>query len=153
LILEQQQRELDRMKLSDADKAQKIALQKQIEAAVISGKGWESLPEDVRKQADSPWFRSLLLFDPAEVMPRIKQRILIIHGDLDTHIQPHHADKLAELARARKKDAGPAEVVHLPGINHLLVPATTGDVQEYPLLSDKKVTPAVALTMVEWLKK
>ena len=131
LILEQQRRELDRMKLPDAEKAQKVALQKQIQAAVVSGTGWESLPEDVRKQADTPWFRSLLLSNPAAVMPKLKQPILIIQGDLDTQVAPHHADKLGELARARKKDAGPVEVVHLPGVNHLLVPATTGEVKEY----------------------
>jgi uncharacterized protein len=153
LILEQQQRELDRLKLSDEERAQRIALQKQIQAAVISGTGWDALPEDVRKQADSPWFRSLLMFNPAEVMPRVKQPILIVQGDLDTQVQPHNADKLAELARARKKDAGPVEVVHLPGVNHLLVPATTGDVQEYPQLKDKTVSPEVVSAIASWLKK
>jgi pimeloyl-ACP methyl ester carboxylesterase len=153
LILEQQQRELDRLKISDAEKAQKIALQKQIQAAVVSGTGWDALPEDVRKQADSPWFRSLLMFDPAEAMPRIKQPILIIQGDLDTQVPSHHADKLADLARARKKDAGPVEVVHVAGVNHLLVPATTGEVQEYPQLKDKTVSPEVASTIAGWLKK
>jgi pimeloyl-ACP methyl ester carboxylesterase len=153
LILEQQRRELDRLKLSDRERAEKIELQKQIQAAVVSGKGWESLPEDVRKQADSPWFRSLLLYDPAAVMPRIKQPILIIQGDLDTQVPPHHAEKLAELARARKKDAGGVEVIRLAGINHLLVRATTGDVEEYADLPDRTITPDVASTIDKWLKK
>jgi len=153
LILEQQRRELERLKLPEAERTKKIELQKQIQAAVVSGTGWESIPEEVRKQADSPWFRSVLLFDPAEIMPKIKQPILIIQGDLDAQVLPYHADKLAELARARKKDAGSVEVVHLPGINHLLVPATTGDVQEYPVLKEKTVTQAVSASMIEWLKK
>ena len=130
LMLEQQRRELDRMKVPEAEQAQKIALQKQIQAAVVSGNGWDGIPEEVRKQADTPWFRSLLLSDPAAVMREIKQPILIIQGDLDAQVPPHHAEKLAELARARKK-AGPVEVVHLAGVNHLLVPATTGEIQEY----------------------
>ncbi len=153
LILEQQQRELDRLKLSDQERTDKIELQKKIQAAVVSGKGWEALPEDVRKQADTPWFRSLLLFDPAEVMPRIKQPLLIVQGDLDTQVPPHHAEKLAALARARKKDAGGVEVVHLPGINHLLVPATTGEVSEYPTLEARTITPDVASTIAKWIKK
>jgi pimeloyl-ACP methyl ester carboxylesterase len=114
-------------KVADAEKLQKIELQRQIQAAVVSGKGWESLPPEVRKQADTPWFRSLLLFDPATVMPRIKQPILILQGDVDTQVPAHHADKLGELARARKKGAGSVEVVHLPGVNHLLARATTGE--------------------------
>jgi pimeloyl-ACP methyl ester carboxylesterase len=153
LVLEQQQRELDRLKLSEPEKAQKIALQKQIQAAVVSGNGWESVPEDMRKLADTPLFRSLLLFNPAEVMPQIKQPILIIQGDLDTQIPPHHAEALGDLARARKKGAGPVEVVHIPGVNHLLVPATTGEVAEYEQLKEKAITPKVATTIVDWLKK
>ena len=141
------------MKVPEAEKAQKVALQKQIQSAVIGGTGWESLPEDVRKQADTPWFRSLLLFDPATVMPKLKQPILIVQGDLDAQVQPHNAEKLGDLARARKKDAGPVEVVHLPGLNHLLVPATTGDVQEYPELKQKAISPEVAATITAWLKK
>ncbi len=153
LILEQQRRELDRLKLPDAEKAQKIALQKQIQAAVVSGTGWESVPEAMRKLAETPLFRSLLLFNPAEIMPQIKQPILIIQGDLDTQVPPHHADKLGDLARARKKGAGPVEVVHIPGVNHLLVPATTGEVAEYQQLKEKAITPKVATTIVDWLKK
>ena len=152
LILEQQQRELDRMKLPDAEKAQKVALQKQIQAAVISGSGWDALPEEVRKQADTPWFRSLLMSDPGAVLREIKQPILIIQGDLDVQVQPHHAEKLGELARARKK-AGAVEVVHIAGVNHLLVPATTGEVQEYSQLKQKSISPEVASTIVTWLKK
>jgi uncharacterized protein len=153
LILEQQQRELDRLKLPEAEKAQKIALQKQIQAAVVSGTGWESIPEEMRKLADTPIFRSQLLFNPAEIMPQIKQPVLIIQGDLDTQVPSHHADKLGDLARARKKGAGPVEVVHIPGVNHLLVPATTGEVAEYEHLKDRTITPKVATTIVDWLKK
>ncbi len=58
---------------------------------------------------------------------------------------------LAKLARARKK-AAPVELIHLPGINHLLVPAETGEVSEYPGLKDKTVTPAVSKAIVDWLK-
>ena len=66
-------------------------------------KGWEALPEDVRQPGGHAWFRSLLLFDPAQVMPHVKQPILIVQGDLDNAGAAAHADKLAELARARKK--------------------------------------------------
>jgi pimeloyl-ACP methyl ester carboxylesterase len=153
LVLEQQRQALEQTKLTDAQKAEKVALQKQIHDAVVSGKGWEALPEEVRKQADTPFFRSMLLLDPAQIMARIKQPILIVQGDLDTQVPPAHGDKLADLARARKKGAGPVEVVHIPGVNHLLVPATTGEVQEYAKLETRTITPKLATTIVEWLKK
>lgn len=153
LILEQQLNELDRLELPEAEKQQKIALQRQIQAAVVGGAGWESVPPELREQADTPWFRSLLMFDPAKVMPRVKQPILIVQGSLDRQVPPHHAEKLAGLARARKKGAGPVEVVLLPGVNHLMVAAVTGEVQEYPQLEKKEISPAVAPAIGTWLEK
>jgi pimeloyl-ACP methyl ester carboxylesterase len=152
LILDQQRHILDLMKTPDAERQAKIDLQQKIQAAVIADKGWEGIPPDLRKQADSPWFRSLLLFDPAKVMPKVKQPILIIQGELDTQVSPANADALATLARARKK-AAPVDLVHVPGVNHLLVPAKTGEVSEYGSLKDEKVAAAVSTAITDWLKK
>jgi len=152
LIMEQQRHALDLMGASEEQRKAKIELQARIQEAVITDKGWESIPKELREQADSAWFRSLLLFDPAKVMPEIEQPILIIQGDLDRQVFPHHADQLAALARNRKKSP-PVEAVHLPGINHLLVPAKTGDVSEYSSLPEKTITPAVVKTIADWLKK
>ena len=152
LILEQQSHQLDLMKVSGEERAEKIALQKKIQQAVLSGKGLDGLPPQIQKQADTPWFRSLLAFDPAAAMEKVSQPVLILQGDLDVQVPPHHADKLAALARARKKNAV-VEVVHIPGINHLLVPATTGEVQEYQALTEKKVSEQVSVTIADWLKK
>ena len=80
----------------------------------MTGVGWDGIPEEMRKRADSPWFKSLLEFDPAKWMPRVKQPVLIIQGALDTQVPPHHADKLEALAGQRKKKP-PVEVLRLPG--------------------------------------
>ena len=152
LILEQQGHSLDLLKVSDADRKAKIDIQQRIQTAVLSGVGWEGLPPEYRKAADTPWFRSLLQYDPATVMKRVKQPVLFVQGDLDKQVFPHHADKLAELARARDRKVA-VEVVHIPGVNHLLVAATTGEVSEYPTLADKKVSPEVATKIAEFLKR
>jgi len=152
LILEQQRHQLDLMKVSDEERKQKIDLQQRVQMAVVTENGWEGIPDDVRKQADTPWFRSLLQFDPAKVMPRVKQPILIVQGDLDTQVPPHHADALAQLANGRK-NAGKIETVHLPGVNHLLVKATTGEVQEYSQLAGKEISPDVASAIDTWLRR
>ena len=152
LILEQQQRLLDLMNTPPAERQAKIDLQKRIQQAVVTEKGWEGIPAELRQQAETAWFRSLLTFDPAAVMPKIKQPILVIQGDLDQQVFPHNADQLAELARKRKK-SGAVEALHLPGINHLLVPAKTGDVSEYVSLPDKNVTPAIAKAIADWLRR
>jgi pimeloyl-ACP methyl ester carboxylesterase len=150
LILEQQQSSLDRLKVPESERPSKVELQKKILDAAITGNGWEALPPDIRARADSPWYRSLLTFDPVEVMPRIKQPILVVHGELDKEVPPHHGQRLVAAANTRKK-APPATLVALPGLNHLLVPAKTGDVAEYPLLPEKRISADVARAIADWL--
>jgi pimeloyl-ACP methyl ester carboxylesterase len=150
LVLEQQLHVLDLMNTPPAERQAKIDLQRKIQTAVMTEKGWDAVPPDLRRQADSAWFRSFLLFDPAKTMKKIKQPILIVQGDLDKQILPSHADRLADLASARKKVRA-AEAVHVPGVNHLLVPAVTGEVSEYGSLSDKTISPSVVKTIADWL--
>jgi hypothetical protein len=151
LVLQQQEHMLDRSKISDADKQAKIALQKKIQQAVITGTGWDDVPAALRKQVDNPEFQSLLLFDPAKTMPDVRQPMLVVQGELDTQVEPSNADRLEALARKRK-NAPPVQVVKVPGVNHLLVPAATGEVDEYASLSGKPLSPAVTSAIVSWLQ-
>jgi hypothetical protein len=152
LNLEQVTRALERSKKTDAEKLTTIALQKRIQAAVLTGKGWEDIPPALRKQADIPWFQSFLAFDPAKVMSNIRQPILVVQGLLDAQVSASNADRLEALARGRKR-AAPVEVVKVPGVNHLLVPAKTGEFDEYATLGDARVSPAVTAAVVSWLQK
>jgi len=152
LILAQQRHQLDRMKLSDEERQSKIDLQKQIHEAVLTGKGWDQIPPELRRTVDTSEFQSILSNDPAKVMPDVRQPILIVQGDLDTQVEPSNADQLEALARKRKNQP-PVAVVKVAGVNHLLVPAKTGEVDEYSNLPDKHVSPAVTQALVEWLKK
>jgi hypothetical protein len=152
VVLEQQQHLLGRSKISDEERKQKIDLQHQIHQAVLTGKGWEEIPPDIRSAADSPWFHSFLTFDPAKVMKDVRQPILILQGSLDTQVRPHHAEKLAEMARARKR-GGAVQLTMVDGVNHLLTPATTGEFDEYPDLKEKKVSPKLIQVIVDWLKQ
>ncbi len=153
LSLEQQQRLLDRLKESPGDQQTKIALQMRVMDAVVSGQGWETLPPELRRQADTPWFKSWLLFDPAVAIPKIDQPVLIVHGALDTIIPPAHADRLEALARARRKvPAASNRKIIVAGTNHLLIPAKTGEVDEYESLNPKTVSPDVTSAIVEWFQ-
>jgi len=141
LILLQQQKLLDDLKLTDADRQARIDMQKKIQAAVVNGAGWEGVPPAMRRQADTPWFRSVLTYDPAKVLPKVRQPILILHGDLDSSVPPSEADRLAELARTRKKVA-PPDVVHVPGVGATLTPAGAS-----------RISARVSDAIVEWIKK
>jgi hypothetical protein len=58
---------------------------------------------------------------------------------------------LVEAAKARKKKPE-ASLATIEGANHLFVPAETGDVDEYALLQDKRISQKLPDTLVPWLK-
>jgi pimeloyl-ACP methyl ester carboxylesterase len=154
VVLEQQKLLLSKMPIDEAQKAEKVALQEKINTAVVKGTGWGDIPEAARRIADTPWFYSFLTFNPEKAMNETRQPVLIVQGMLDTQVQPQHADKLAEFARARKGTKAAVEVVKVPGVNHLLVPAKTGDVTEYGTLGpDAKVAPQVTAAIAGFLSK
>ena len=152
LNMTQVTRALDRAKRPDAERQTTIDLQKRIQTAVLTGKGWEGVPEPLRRQADIPWFKSFLAFDPARLVSDIKQPMLIVQGLLDTQVDPSNADRLETLARGRKS-AGAVDVVKLQGVNHLLVPAVTGEADEYASLRDRAISSAVIDAITGWLQK
>ena len=152
LALEQQQHALDRLKASPADRAQKIELQKKIQAAVLSGKGWEGVPPELRKQADTPWTQSVLSFEPARVIEDVRQPMLFVHAELDRQIPVSHVERLVDLARKESKSKS-VEVVTIRGVNHLLVPAVTGEADEYASLSDLNVSKDVTGAIDAWLTR
>lgn len=152
LILDQQQKALEQSTLSPQDRASRVALQKQIHAAVLSGKGWEGVPANVRREADTPWMQSVLTFDPAKTLEDVRQPLLFVHGAIDHEVDPANAEKLAEMARKGSKSKS-VELVVVRGVNHLLTPAVTGDVKEYDRLDDRTVSKDVSDTVSNWLTK
>jgi pimeloyl-ACP methyl ester carboxylesterase len=152
LNLEQQQYELDQLSLPPAERAKKIALQKQIQAAVMTGKGWEGISAGEKREADTPWFHSFLTFEPAKVLEDFKQPLLIVHGALDKQVPVAHADRLADLAR-KQSDSKSVEIVIVRGVNHALIPAFTGELSEYPSLTDRNVSKDISGAVSAWLTK
>jgi uncharacterized protein len=150
LILEQQRHALERMNAPAADRQAKIDLQTKINAAVITGRGWEALPPEMKRQADTPWFQSLLMFDPARAIRNVRQPMLFVHGELDQQVPVTHVQRISDLAQKQSKSKAVA-VVAVRGVNHLLVPATTGEVSEYATLKDRNVSPEVTSAITGWL--
>lgn len=152
LVLEQQQRELDALQLPPEERERRVALQKQIQTAVLTGRGWDAIPADVRRRADTPWFQSLLAYEPREVIEDVRQPLLFVHGAVDRQVPVEHVDRLAAMAKEEGRSRA-IEVVVVRGVNHLLVPATTGEMTEYATLTDASVSPEVTMTVTGWLTK
>jgi hypothetical protein len=80
--------------------------------------------------------------------------VLIVQGALDTQVTPAHADRLETMSRARKNSAAAqTRKVVVPGVNHLLVPAKTGEADEYPTLPVKTVSPEIGKAIADWLRE
>ena len=81
----------------------------------------------------------------------MKLGIKVIHcAERDTQVPSHHAEKLVALANARRGQPTTRLVV-LQGVNHLLVPAETGEVGEYASLAGAAVTPDLAREIAVFL--
>jgi dienelactone hydrolase len=152
LILEQQQRALTRMNASESERTAKIDLQKRIHNAVLTGRGWEGVPPEVRKQADTPLFQSILSFDPTRVLDDVRQPLLLTHGELDREVPLAHVQRMAEIARKVRKSKV-VDVITVPGVNHLLTSAATGEEAEYAVLKDRTVSGDVMRPITAWLTK
>ncbi|MBA3948458.1 MAG: alpha/beta fold hydrolase [Acidobacteria bacterium] len=150
LVLEQQKHQLELMKVDPAERDAKIALQRQIMDAAVTGSGWDGLPAEVRGVAESPWFRSFLTFDPAKTIKDVDQPLLVVRAERDVQVPMHHGETLAALANARR-NRPQTELLTLAGVNHLLVPAKTGEVDEYPSLGGSRITPALSAAIVRFL--
>lgn len=151
LVLEQQAYLLGKMNLPEPERASRIELQKRIQAAVLGEGPWDDIPEPLKRQAETPWFESFLRFSPAPLMSRVKQPLLILQGGLDRQVPPHHGEKLAEMAKARKRGGDAVTYFVLDGVNHLLVPAKTGEVDEYGSLAGRGLDPRVAQNTIDWM--
>ena len=78
--------------------------------------------------------------------------MLIVHGELDKQVPVAHADKLANLARTESKSKA-VDVVVVRGVNHLLVPAVTGETSEYGSLKERTVSKDVTGAVTSWLSR
>ena len=150
LVLEQQRASLDRLSLTEEEKQNKINLQEKIHAAVVSKGSWEGIEPELRQQAETPWFRSFLRFQPSKVIERVRQAILILHGTRDDKISPDHADQLSKFARARKRRVT-VDIVRIQEMNHFLVTAKNDGSGENSEPVNILINQEFTLSITDWL--
>ena len=123
-----------------------------IHRAVLGEDGWDGIPDAVRRQADTPMFRSFLEFDPTDVIRRVRQPLLLIQGSLDRQVPPYHAERLASVARLRGRRESTVELAGLEGVNHLLL-AATGAAGGSASLENREITPRIAEVLIDWIRR
>jgi len=110
------------------------------------------VPEAMRSQADTPWFRSFLEFDTADTLRRTRQPLLILRGALDQQVGPHHTEQLEEVARTRRREAT-VETLTLDGLDHVLVETESSGQPAYGDLSRGSVSPLLTNGLINWLAR
>lgn len=131
--------------MSDEEKAKARAENERILRTVIEGGDISKLPALFHY----PWTKAFLTYDPLPTIRKVRQPILIVQGALDQQVTAEQAEMLAKAAR----EAGNNDVtVRLfPKLNHLFLPAITGDESEYSTLEVTRIGDDVIKTIGDWL--
>ncbi|MEG3126004.1 alpha/beta hydrolase family protein [Sphingomonas sp. GB1N7] len=96
----------------------------------------------------SPWYRAFLNDDPLPALQKLTVPTLVIAGSKDLQVLPDRNLPLIRRALAGNKNA---KIVELPGLNHLLQPATTGSPSEYGKITTS-VAPEALNLMTDWIR-
>lgn len=102
--------------------------------------------EHIRQQVDgvlSPWYRSMLRYDPVSDIEAVKVPWLAINGEKDVQVPP------ASLATIKELNPS-ADTMMLEGHNHLFQQCTTGMVDEYATL-EGDLSDVVLDAISEWI--
>ncbi|MBW6454519.1 MAG: alpha/beta fold hydrolase [Trueperaceae bacterium] len=99
----------------------------------------------------APAFRSFVTFDPQPLLRQLTVPTLALFGGLDLQVPAEQSEgpMREALAAAGNPDA---TVITFPGLNHLMQPATTGNVDEYGAI-DITIDPVVLDTLADWLQE
>lgn len=165
-ILKQNGRGLDQMGLTGADKENSLKLiglvfdtmieQSRTGASspvntdsIASAAGLKPLPqiaESLRmtQKMRTPWFDAFLDLNPREYLKDVRCPVLAINGDKDTQVE---ADNLAVI----KNLIPQAQAMLMPGLNHLMQHAVTGDANEYGEIRET-ISPEVLEAIVQFIK-
>lgn len=103
------------------------------------------LPASVKAQI--PWLRFFLGYDPAPALRRLKIPVLAMIGSKDLQVSPDQ--NLKPLREALAGDRR-AEVIEMPGLNHLFQTADNGSPQEYGRI-EETFAPEALKIMGDWI--
>ncbi len=97
-----------------------------------------------------PWMRFFLNYNPSSDLGKIKCPVLAVNGKLDTQVDAR--DNLSVITQILTKSGNRNfETVAIPGLNHLLQPALTGDFSEYAKI-DTTMSPVAMDIICRWIK-
>jgi pimeloyl-ACP methyl ester carboxylesterase len=98
-----------------------------------------------------PWMRYFMTHDFAGDLAKVKCKVLAINGSKDTQVPAEENLKL--IRNILEKNGNKSfTTIELPGLNHLLQTADTGDFSEYISISET-ISPLALQAIGDWLDK
>lgn len=167
-LLEQNSRVLDKMGLSETEKENQLhimdlffdTIAAQTKEGTILPIDVDSLVADSGLAADprivaslkttqntrTPWIDAFIALKPEQFLKKIKCPVLAINGDKDTQVNAN-----ANLS-VIKETIPNAYIRQMPGLNHLMQHATTGEINEYGEIKET-ISPEVLDIITEFIKR
>lgn len=156
-LLWQNSHALEQSVLSDAEKANSMKfINRLFDVMEEQGRKGESSPIDIDKlvkecgvgvpaqiiesvkmtqKVRTPWFDTLLAIDARNFLGKVKCPMLAINGDKDTQVTPDNLTVIKTLVPH-------ADTKLMPGLNHLMQHAVTGEASEYDSIRET-ISPEV----------
>ncbi|ASU35593.1 alpha/beta hydrolase family protein [Mucilaginibacter xinganensis] len=110
--------------------------------------------QDIFKQYNTlynmPWMRYFISYDAEKDLAKVKCPVLAINGTKDTQVDAESNLSLIKDVLTKNGNKN-IEVKALPGLNHLLQTAQTGDLSEYEKI-DETMSPAAMKIISDWIK-
>lgn len=138
------------LRAGDEDGALALARARVDEQSAALPAGQRPTPEQVEAQltAISAEYRRFAPYDPAPALSALSVPVLAFYGDKDLQVPADQSAPVLTRLLAGKPDV---TVETLPGLNHLMQPATTGSPTEYPTI-ETTVAPEVLDLVTGWLR-
>jgi pimeloyl-ACP methyl ester carboxylesterase len=114
--------------------------------AAEQGRPSSSVPAQLQVIA-SPWMRWFVRYDPRPVLAKVECPVLAVGGAKDLQVEPDSNLAGIKLALHANPDV---KVLKLPGLNHLLQTADTGQVGEYDRI-EETIAPSALQIVGDWI--
>jgi len=142
--------DLDQKLTSLFDEWRKKQSQKTLDALNIHDSSMPTILKLFDGMYSSGWLRFFITYNPDLDLAKVKCDVLAINGDKDTQVIA--AENLGKIQEALSKNGNKHfEVQALPGLNHLLQTAKTGQASEYENISET-MSPMALKIISDWIK-
>jgi pimeloyl-ACP methyl ester carboxylesterase len=99
---------------------------------------------------DIPWWRFMVAYIPEVDLSKVNCSVLAINGEKDTQVNA--TENLGKIKEVLTKSGNKHfDVVSIPGLNHLLQTAGTGDFSEYETI-EETMSPVAMNIISNWIK-